>query len=417
MLIAGALLLCSCRSAAEDDSPVVRVTVSAGSVARTNTVVSFDSVALPAPPGNRLVDEHGRTTALQQDLDGSYWFIIDSLAADEVRTYHLDMEREDEPISSASSSSAPDAAQTHALGVRAEAAVNSGTVRLTVSGEHVLSYHFEPTDPPRPEVDSIYRRGGYIHPVYTPSGVLVTDDYPPNHLHHHGIWAAWTNTRYEGRTPDFWNMGYGTGTVEPIGLDTSWSGPVHAGVRARNRYVDLTAHEPETVLLETWETRLFAPKDASYRLFDVRIVQVSAGDSVLHLPEYHYGGVGFRGHRQWDGPDGAVFLTSEGRTRADGHATRARWCHIGGRVDGTWAGIAIFDHPQNYRAPQPMRIHPDEPFFNFAPSQAGDWAIEPGRRYETRYRYVVYDGEPDPEMIERLWNDYAHPPVVTVEVE
>ncbi|GIT77905.1 MAG: hypothetical protein Ct9H300mP32_2870 [Verrucomicrobiota bacterium] len=39
----------------------------------------------------------------------------------------------------------------------------------------------------------------------------ITDDYPHNHKHHHGIWFPWTNTIFEGRKPDFWNMGNGTG--------------------------------------------------------------------------------------------------------------------------------------------------------------------------------------------------------------
>jgi hypothetical protein len=42
-----------------------------------------------------------------------------------------------------------------------------------------------------------------------------------------------------------------------------------------------------------------------------------------------------------------------------------------------------------------MRIHPTEPFFNFAPSQLGQWEIKPGQPYVSRYRYIVHDGPPD----------------------
>ena len=45
------------------------------------------------------------------------------------------------------------------------------------------------------------------------------------------------------------------------------------------------------------------------------------------------------------------------------------------------------------------------------------WSIARGARHEARYRYVVYDGEPNVDLIERLRNDSAHPPVVTVEYE
>ena len=61
-----------------------------------------------------------------------------------------------------------------------------------------------------------------------------------------------------------------------------------------------------------------------------------------------------------------------------------------------------------------MRIHPKEPFFNYAPCQAGDFAIVPGEKYESRYRFVVYDGVPNVLEMERIWNDYATPPLVTL---
>ncbi|MDQ3813808.1 MAG: PmoA family protein, partial [Armatimonadota bacterium] len=146
--------------------------------------------------------------------------------------------------------------------------------------------------------------------------------------------------------------------------------------------------------------------------------QECASDSPLKLPKYHYGGLGFRGHWDWDGKDNAFFLTSEGETdRLKANETRARWCHIGGRVDGELTGIAVFDHPDNFRAPQPMRLHPSEPFFCYAPPQLGDWEIAPGKPYVARYRFIVQDGAPDKAELDRLWNDYAHPPEVKVEAE
>jgi hypothetical protein len=57
-----------------------------------------------------------------------------------------------------------------------------------------------------------------------------------------------------------------------------------------------------------------------------------------------------------------------------------------------------------------MRVHPTEPFFNFAPQQAGDMALEAGAVYRSRYRFVVHDGPPDRVELDRLWNDFAFPP-------
>jgi hypothetical protein len=150
-------------------------------------------------------------------------------------------------------------------------------------------------------------------------------------------------------------------------------------------------------------------------MFDLVSTQNLVGGKPLVLPEYRYGGLGVRGHIQWNGKgDRTVFLTSEGKTREDGNGTKARWTHMGGLVDGRPAGIAILDHPSNFRHPQPTRLNPDNPFFNYSPSVAGEWRIEPGTPYVSRYRFITYEGQPDRALLERLWNDYATPPVITV---
>ena len=287
-------------------------------------------------------------------------------------------------------------------------------MRITVGDKTVLHYQAKKSELPRDDLEPIYRRGGYIHPVVTPGGTVITDDYPHNHKHHHGIWFPWTNTIFEGRKPDFWNMGNGTGTVEFTGLNGQWSGPVYAGFSSSHQFVDLIAKPSKVALTETWRVQVYATGQA-YHLFELESVQRCAGGSKIQFPEYRYGGLGFRGHGQWDGVGNCFYLTANGESdRIKGHATRARWCHIGGRVDGKWGGIGVLCHPSNFRFPQPMRIHPSEPFFNFAPSQAGDWEIKPGQDYMSRYRFVVTDGRPDAELLERLWRDFAFPPRVEV---
>jgi hypothetical protein len=211
-------------------------------------------------------------------------------------------------------------------------------------------------------------------------------------------------------------MGTGSGTVEFVALDETWSGPVNAGFRARHRYVDLSGGEPKTALNEVWEVIAYnVGKGAKpYFMFDLISTQECVTKNPLILPKYHYGGMAFRGHRSWDGKDNSIFLTSEAKDRANGNETRARWVHINGRVDGEHAGLTMLSHPGNFRAPQPVRIHPTEPYFTFAPSQMGDWKIAPGSQYISRYRYIVTDGPPDAVELERIWSDYANPPVVTV---
>lgn len=384
------------RAIAQRSLPLVEV--DPGPLTRTETIVSF--TLPPRITGESLLlrAEHSQTVIpLQIGRDRRAWFIARDLNAGQVARYLL------EP--------ALDRPQPAPVAI---ARSSYDSVDLRLWEQSVLHYRTDKDALPRPDINPIFKRAGYIHPLRTPTGRIVTDDYPPNHIHHHGIWAAWTKTEFQGRTPDFWNMGSGTGTVEFESVLETWSGRTHAGLRARHRYVDLKAPTPTTVLTEVWELALYAAGQGRqpYRILDLTSTQELVTSSPLTLPEYQYGGVGFRGPGNWDGAPNTTFLTSERRNRANGHATRARWCYIGGTVDQAQAGVAILGHPENLRAPQPMRIHPTEPFFNWAPTQLGRMEITSGQPYIARYRFIAFDGPPDASLIERLWQDYAHPVTV-----
>ena len=381
-----------------------KLRIDAGEFERINTPVTF---ILPESRNQywQLVGSDKKTLAIQVNENGEGTFIIPKLNAFQTAVYKL----------------SPTIQSRHSA--TAKVTEKNGKLELTIEGNTVLNYQAKKSELPRDDLESIYRRGGYIHPVLTPDGTIITDDYPSDHKHHHGIWFPWTKTIFEGRNPDFWNMGNGTGTVEFAGLLSQWDGPVHAGFKSSHLFVDLIAKPKKVALNETWRIQVFVIKDfnqkskkkPSYYLFEMESIQSCAGANKIQLPQYRYGGLGFRGHGEWNGKENSFFLTSNGESdRIKGHATRAKWCHISGKTDGKLGGVGILCHPSNFRFPQPMRIHPTEPFFNFAPSQTGDWEIKPGKDYVSRYRFVVTDGKPDTPLLERLWNDYAFPPRVEI---
>lgn len=386
------------------DARVSTLTVDAGPIDRQNTMVMATVPGLKETDVLFLNDGKGPTIPTQIGANGEIAFVLPALKAGGQRTYSMAVGRQGLAVP-----------PKPAVWVRRDGAL----VRVTASGRPVLTYQAEPGELPRADITPIVKRGGYIHPVFTPEGRAITDDYPADHPHHHGIWWAWTKTEYDGRQPDFWNMGDSTGRVDFGTLDATWSGRVHGGLTATTRFTDVTGGRSEVVLEDRWDVRAYAiDPDAKYLMFDIVSTQNLAGGKPLVLPEYRYGGLGVRGHMQWNGKgDKTVFLTSEGKTREDGNGTPARWTHMGGLIDGRPAGIAILDHPSNFRHPQPTRLNPDNPFFNYSPSVAGEWRIEPGKPYVSRYRFVTYEGQPDRAFVDRLWNDYATPPVITVKTK
>ena len=393
-LLAGSLLAASLHAA-----DAVTLEVRAGAHDRDGTVVraALPAAVDPAGPWRLVVAEGGREVPVQV-LAGAppsaVWILEAPLAAGKSRAYRL------EP-------------QAPAAAPKVECRDTEGKHLLfSVGGKPVVQYNYGVVPPPE-KVEPHFARSGYLHPVWSPGGAVVSNDYPLNHKHHHGIWFPWTNTLFEGRKVDFWNMGDKKGKVEAEGLDAKLDGPVCAGFRARHRFLDLIAPDgPKEALKETWAVTVWNAKGPF--LFDLESVQACAGPSPLQLVKYHYGGMGFRGSIEWEKKEGATYLSSEGKTRADGNGTPSRWCILSGNVGGAAKTIVFYGHPANFRAPQHMRLHPDEPFFCYCPAVTGDFTIEPGKPLVSRYRYSVHDGAVTQSEAERIWRDYAEPPETAV---
>jgi hypothetical protein len=399
-----ALLLAAAGAAASLMRPITaaaptELRVHAGKYSRTNTIVP---VSLPhldsAAQSYELRDERGGVIPVQIDRDGRGWFVLPTLNAGTERSYAI-------AVRSASTSPKVTVSRTES------------DLAIAIAGKDVLTYRGVAGRLPSADIKPAFQRGGYIHPVRTPSGRIVTDDYPADHRHQHGIMFAWTSAEFEGRHTDFWNMGSSLARVEAVAVDATWSGAVHGGWTARHRYVDLTSGGPKPALDEVWTTRVYATGAGAKaaHMFDVDVRQTPATATPLILPEYHYGGMAVRGAASFMGaPTKEIVVTSEGKDRVGADNSRARWAHISGTVDAAIAGIAMLGHPDNFRAPEPMRMHPTDPYMCFVPSRLGAWSITADKPYVAKYRFVAADGPADSALLDQLWNDYADPPNVTI---
>ncbi len=381
----GCILLVVLFISACDNSAVLTFETTGAERLRPLAIVTFETNLFP---GDYIAQDHtGKDVPLQVDQDQRATLLIERVLPNAVTRWKVNYRSTEKP----------------------SVTVNDSDHQILFSndGRKIVEYQTSKPEMHSVDIPQIYHRNGYLHPVLTPNGLTITDDYPPDHIHHHGIWAAWTKTIFQGRNPDFWNMRNRSGRVELTYIDSLWSGSVHAGLKANHQYIDMT-HDEIPALNEIWLMKVYGNRSLQ-NIIDIELIQSTATDSSLVLLQHRYGGIGFRGHREWAGENGADFLTSEGKTRQNGHATRARWVHIGGVIDGENGGIAILSHPENYEAPQPIRIHPTEPFFNFAPTQAGSFTITFDHPVTWKYRFVTYDGDPDPSLLEALWDDYAKP--------
>lgn len=302
----------------------------------------------------------------------------------------------------------------HASEVKVE---ESGTLlRFSTENGLICAYQMQAGEVPD-GVPAIFKHGAHLHPIHSPSGRLVTGNHPEDHRWHRGVWMAWTKTEFGGSHPDFWNMGKadtkgGHSLPAEVRFDKllkSWSGADKGGFTSRHLFLDHSQTPDQQVLKETWEVEVSQLELAGVlaNVIDLTSTQTCAGDKPLKLPAYHYGGLGVRGNLAWNPVDAVTMLTSEGHDRKSGDSTKAKWVHIGGNIDGAPTGMAILIHPGNFRFPQPLRLNPKNPQLCIAPSQDGDWAIEPGKPYTSKYRLLVFDGKPDAKWIEAQWQNYA----------
>lgn len=82
----------------------------------------------------------------------------------------------------------------------------NGRRMLYEDGKPVLAYNEAPQLAPGAPEDR--RRCCYIYPAYTPSGVVVLDDFPKDHFHHRGLFWGWPGVQTAEGRYDIW-MGRG----------------------------------------------------------------------------------------------------------------------------------------------------------------------------------------------------------------
>jgi hypothetical protein len=420
------ILLLSAPIAVSKDDPsgvlLARFTVHAGASDRLDVPVAASLQGLETGPAGHdlqlyeVVDDDRAAVASQVErgfVTRLWWILGGPTPAGETRAFEL------RRVPTANAAPAED---RPAPSVDLEDDGEALTIALR--RRPVLRYRYAPVPPP-PGASPLYARGGFIHPLWSPDGEVLTRIQPPDHLHHFGIWNPWTRTEFEGRQIDFWNLGDGQGTVRFARFLSKIAGEVYGGFRSVHEHVDLNAPDPSgarVALNEEWEVRVWnASPEADVWLVDLVSSLSCATGSPLVIKAYRYQGFGFRATAAWDDRT-ATLLTSEGRDKSNGNATRARWCDVRGPSKGGTAGVLFMTYPGNFDYPERLRIWPigtnegrENVFFNFNPAQERDWTLEPRHVYTLRYRMLVYDGELSPSAAERCWRGFAHPPTVTRE--
>ncbi|MEM6279442.1 MAG: PmoA family protein [Verrucomicrobiota bacterium] len=292
-------------------------------------------------------------------------------------------------------------------------------IQIFYGDTHVTSY------------ESGYEEGKpYFYPIIGPSGENMTrhwpmkegfDDEEQDHIHHRGMWYGLGNVN----GLDFWHYAKDEkkrdkkfGVIRHKGMNGVSMSKDDIVFKVRSEW--LSFDDPtQRILSDRREFRLFYDGKGSLVLDLTLTLVADAGDVTIHddkegawsirtIPTLRLEGDHAKGN----------ILNSEGIEGRDAWGKRASWVDYFG-VDraGNPVGIALFDHPSNFRHPtwwhaRHYGLFTANPFGqgNFekdAPKEAGKHVLPNGEELTFRYRTIFHQGTPEEAGVSAAYEAFA----------
>lgn len=266
----------------------------------------------------------------------------------------------------------------------------------------------------------------FLHPVVGPFGEPMTRAFPvvpgvpgesQDHPHHKSFWVAWG----EVNGTDNWSenpKGHARQVVRK--LETPVSGPVFGRIACSLDWVSETGVKQ----LEEDREICFHNLSAACRAVDLRVTfRATAGE--VRFGDTKEGGIcSIRVASSMDASGKGTIVNSYGGTNeAETWGKRAHWCDYYGPVAGDTVGIAILDHPRNFRYPTYWHVRnyglmTANPFglshFLGDKSVDGTHVLPAGGELTFRYRVLFHAGTTAAADVAGRFHDYVNPPAVAI---
>jgi hypothetical protein len=254
-----------------------------------------------------------------------------------------------------------------------------------------------------PENDARRTRGCYVHPVWGLNGEVLTDDFPRDHYHHHGIFWTWPHVKIEGQEYDLWAD---RGVKQRfVGWLSKEAGPVAGVIGVENGWF---VGEAKVMIERVW-IRAYKPAGDS-RPIDLEFawIPVDKPITLWGAPNKSYGGLTMRfAPPARKGPKTVITVPS-GPTTEDLPDTPLPWADFTSQFGDcmTRSGAAVFVAPN----------HPDYPptwlTRYYGPLCVG-WpgvnpkTFEPGKPIRLSYRVWIHKQAAETVEIQRAYDAYA----------
>jgi hypothetical protein len=286
-------------------------------------------------------------------------------------------------------------------------------VTIDVGGQLFTRYWFEGA--PKP----------YCYPVIGPTGAPVTRGYPMaeipgeshDHHHHRSLWFTFG----EVNGHDFWAESDTTGREVHRAFEALVSGPACGVLGAVNDWI---ASDGTKVCEDERQLTVYNMPDV--RLLDFAVT-IRATDGPVEFGDTKEGMFGIRvaSTMRVNGGQGTI-TNAAGQRDGDTWGQRAAWCDYSGPVAGETVGIAILDHPDNFRYPTYWHVR-DYGLFAANPfglryfigdkTGAGRHTVPAGEELTFRYRVLIHRGTCEEAHVADWHAEFAQPPAVELQAD
>ena len=279
-------------------------------------------------------------------------------------------------------------------GENVEFSTADSTLNITIDGQPFATYNFSP-DLPKP----------FLLPLRTPSGVVVNrelgDTTDADHPHHKGVW----NSVDEINGIKFWKE---DGPIRNISVRVIQAGGPIGIFEAINQWQHPETGEPQ--LTETAVITIHANRLLVYDML------FTASHVAADFEDTKEGMFGIRVAPSMKEKNGGHVVASDGS-----ETTQNCWgksfprIDYYGTVDGKTVGVAIMDHPSNFR---PSRYHVRDyglfsisPFGNHAYTNGVEEAapvhLKKNESLRLRYGMYFHDGDTKDGNVAAAWDQFV----------
>ena len=274
-------------------------------------------------------------------------------------------------------------------------------IEILENGKKVLLYQERPKS-----LDGKYERTGYVHPLYSLNGKVLTEDFPEDHPYHHGIFWAWHQILLnDKKIADGW-----------ICENISWQ-PVKLIIAKKKPFVMLQSemlwksrlNSDKSIAIIKENTKIIVHKSSrQYRTIDFDISLFALVDTLKIGGSDDAKGYGGFCLRLKLPRDISFFSGTKEVVPEDTAVTAGAWIYFSGSFDGITRpknGIAVFCKPSNPGFQQQWILRKELSMQN-VPYPGRSPVIVPRKGLRLRYRIIISKSTMSNDDIEKLFQQY-----------